>query len=161
MFWHSRNMSELKVSLQNDLTTAIRAKDQLTTGTLRMVLSAITNEEVSGKTARELTDQEVITVLNREAKKRKEAATAFDDAQRSELADRERSELEVISKYLPEGLSDEALASIISEAVAQVTSAGQSGPSAMGAVMKIVTPQVTGRADGAAVAAAVKAALTN
>jgi len=154
-------MSELKVSLQNDLTTAIRAKDQLTTGTLRMVLSAITNEEVSGKTARELTDQEVITVLNREAKKRKEAATAFDDAQRSELGDRERSELEVISKYLPEGLSDEALAAIISEAVAQVTSTGQSGPSAMGAVMKIVTPQVTGRADGAAVAAAVKAALAN
>jgi len=154
-------MSELKVSLQNDLTTAIRAKDQLTTGTLRMVLSAITNEEVSGKTARELSDQEVITVLNREAKKRKESATAFDDAQRSELADRERAELAVISKYLPEGLSEEALAAIISDAVAQVTAAGQSGPSAMGAVMKIVTPQVTGRADGAAVASAVKAALAN
>jgi len=154
-------MSELKVSLQNDLTVAIRAKDQLTTGTLRMVLSAITNEEVSGKSARELSDQEVITVLNREAKKRKEAATAFDDANRSELADRERAELEVLAKYLPEGLSDEALAAIISDAVAQVTSAGQSGPSAMGAVMKIVSPQVTGRADGAAVAAAVKAALAN
>jgi uncharacterized protein YqeY len=152
-------MSELKVSLQNDLTVAIRAKDQLTTGTLRMVLSAITNEEVSGKSARELSDQEVITVLNREAKKRKEAATAFDDAKRSELADRERAELEVLAKYLPEGLSDEALTAIISEAVAQVTASGQAGPSAMGAVMKIVSPQVTGRADGAAVAAAVKAAL--
>jgi len=154
-------MSELKVSLHNDLTTAIRAKDQMTTGTLRMVLSAITNEEVSGKSARELSDQEVITVLNREAKKRKEAATAFDDANRSELADRERADLEVLAKYLPEGLSDEALAAIISDAVAQVTSAGQSGPCAMGAVMKIVSPQVTGRADGAAVAAAVKAALAN
>ena len=154
-------MSELKVSLQNDLTAAIRAKDQLTTGTLRMVLSAITNEEVSGKSARELTEQEVITVLNREAKKRKEAATAFDDANRSELADRERAELEVLSKYLPEGLSEEALAAIISDAVAQVTGAGQVGPSAMGAVMKIVSPQVTGRADGAAVAAAVKAALAS
>ena len=154
-------MSELKVSLQNDLTTAIRAKDQLTTGTLRMVLSAITNEEVSGKVARELSDLEVVTVLNREAKKRKEAATAFDDANRSELADRERAELDVIAKYLPEGLSAEALAAIISAAVVQVTAAGQSGPSAMGAVMKIVTPQVTGRADGAAVAAAVKAALAN
>jgi len=152
-------MSELKVSLHNDLTTAIRAKDQMTTGTLRMVLSAITNEEVSGKVARELSDAEVITVLNREAKKRKEAATAFDDANRHELADRERAELEVIAKYLPEGLSDEALAAIISDAVAQVTAAGQTGPSAMGAVMKIVSPQVTGRADGAAVAAAVKAAL--
>jgi uncharacterized protein YqeY len=152
-------MSELKVSLQNDLTDAIRAKDQLTTGTLRMVLSAITNEEVSGKSARELSEQEVVTVLNREAKKRKEAAIAFDDAGRSELADRERAELEVISKYLPEALSDQALAAIISEAVAQVTAAGQSGPSAMGAVMKLVSPQVTGRADGAAVAAAVKNAL--
>jgi len=152
-------MSELKVSLQNDLTDAIRAKDQLTTGTLRMVLSAITNEEVSGKSARQLSDQEVLTVLNREAKKRKEAATAFDDANRSELADRERAELDVISKYLPEALSDGDLAAIISDAVAQVTASGQSGPSAMGAVMKIVTPQVTGRADGAAVATAVKAAL--
>jgi len=154
-------MSELKVSLQNDLTAAIRAKDQLTTGTLRMVLSAITNEEVSGKSARELSDQEVVTVLNREAKKRKEAATAFDDAQRSELADRERAELEVLAKYLPEELSQEALAAIISAAVAEVTATGQSGPSAMGAVMKIVSPQVTGRADGAAVATAVKAALAN
>jgi len=152
-------MSELKVSLQNDLTDAIRAKDQLTTGTLRMVLSAITNEEVSGKSARQLSDQEVLTVLNREAKKRKEAATAFDDANRSELADRERAELDVISKYLPEALSDGDLAAIISDAVAQVTASGQTGPSAMGAVMKIVTPQVTGRADGAAVATAVKAAL--
>lgn len=154
-------MSELKVSLQNDLTTAIRAKDQLTTGTLRMVLSAITNEEVSGKAARELSDQEVVTVLNREAKKRKEAATAFDEANRSELADRERAELEVISKYLPEALSADQLASIIATAVAEVTASGQSGPSAMGAVMKLVTPQVAGRADGAAVAAAVKAALAN
>jgi len=152
-------MSELKVSLHNDLTTAIRAKDQMTTGTLRMVLSAITNEEVSGKVARELSDAEVITVLNREAKKRKEAAAAFDDAKRSELADRERAELEVIAKYLPEGLSEEALAAIISDAVAQVSASGQTGPSAMGAVMKIVSPQVTGRADGAAVAAAVKTAL--
>jgi len=152
-------MSELKVSLQNDLTDAIRAKDQLTTGTLRMVLSAITNEEVSGKSARQLSDQEVLTVLNREAKKRKEAATAFDDANRSELADRERAELDVISKYLPEALSDGDLAAIISDAVAQVTASGQTGPSAMGTVMKIVTPQVTGRADGAAVATAVKAAL--
>jgi len=154
-------MSELKVSLQNDLTAAIRAKDQLTTGTLRMVLSAITNEEVSGKSARELSDQEVVTVLNREAKKRKEAATAFHDAQRSELADRERAELEVLAKYLPKELSQEALAAIISAAVAEVTATGQSGPSAMGAVMKIVSPQVTGRADGAAVATAVKAALAN
>jgi uncharacterized protein YqeY len=152
-------MSELKVSLQNDLTDAIRAKDQLTTGTLRMVLSAITNEEVSGKSARELSDQEVITVLNREAKKRKEAASAFDDANRPELADRERAELQVLAKYLPEALSDEELASIISSAVEEVTSAGQSGPSAMGAVMKLVSPQVAGRADGAAVASAVKAAL--
>ena len=125
-----------------------------------MVLAAITNEEVSGKVAKELTDQEVITVLNREAKKRKEAATAFDDANRPELAQRERAELDVITTYLPEALSSDALELIIREAVATAAAHGQSGPSAMGAVMKLVTPQVSGRADGAAVASAVKAALS-
>jgi uncharacterized protein YqeY len=124
-----------------------------------MVLSAITNEEVSGKEARVLDDQDMITVLNREAKKRKEAATAYDDAKRPELADKERAELEIIQAYLPAALSDEDLTKIISDAVAQVAASGSTGPSAMGAVMKIVSPQVSGRADGGAVAAAVKSAL--
>lgn len=154
-------MASLKDQIQSDLTEAIRAKDQLRSGTLRMVLAAITNEEVSGKEAKTLNDQELITVLNREAKKRKEAATAYVDAKRQDLADKENAELEVIQTYLPEALSEEQLAKIIADAVAQVTGSGQSGPSAMGAVMKLVTPQVTGRADGGQVAAAVKAALAN
>lgn len=154
-------MASLKETLQADLTSAIREKQPSVTGTLRMVLSAITNEEVSGKVARELSDQEVMQVLTREAKKRKEAATAFEDASRPELAAKELEELAIISRYLPEALSDDEIAQIVAAAVAQVTAAGQSGPSAMGAVMKLVTPQVTGRADGGQVAASVKAALAN
>lgn len=154
-------MASLKDQIQADLTESIRAKDQLRSGTLRMVLAAITNEEVSGKEAKTLNDQELITVLNREAKKRKEASVAYVEAKRQDLADKEDAELAVIQTYLPEALSDADLAKIISEAVEQVTAAGQSGPSAMGAVMKLVTPQVTGRADGGQVAASVKAALAN
>lgn len=152
-------MTNLKEQLHTDLTAAIKAKDSLTSGTLRMVLAAITNEEVSGKEARILNDQDMITVLNREAKKRKEAATAYDDAKRPELADKERAELGIIQAYLPAALSDEDLAKIIADAVAEVAASGATGPSAMGAVMKIVSPQVSGRADGGAVAAAVKSAL--
>lgn len=152
-------MTSLKDQIQNDLTESIKAKDSLRSGTLRMVLAAITNEEVSGKEAKTLSDQDLITVLNREAKKRKEAAAAYLDANRQDLADKENSELAIIQNYLPEALSADELAKIISDAVAQVTSTGQTGPSAMGAVMKLVTPQVSGRADGAAVAAAVKSAL--
>ena len=153
-------MATLKEQLQLDLTASIRAKDSLTSGTLRMVLSAITNEEVSGKEARVLSDQDFITVLNREAKKRKEAATAFDDAKRPELAAKERAELDIIQAYLPAALSDDELAEIISDAVAQASANGATGQSAMGAVMKLVSPQVAGRADGSAVAAAVKSALS-
>lgn len=153
-------MSELKTSLQHSLTEAIRAKDSTRVATIRMVLAAITNEEVAGKEARQLSDQEIITVLSREAKKRKEAATAFTDAQRPELADRELAELAVIQEYLPAALSEVELATIISIAVQDVANAGQTGPSAMGAVMKLVTPQVAGRADGSQVAQAVKAALS-
>ena len=152
-------MTNLKEQLHTDLTAAIKAKDSLTSGTLRMVLAAITNEEVSGKEARELNDLDMITVLNREAKKRKEAATAYDDAKRPELADKERAELGIIQAYLPAALSEEDLAKIIASAVAEVAASGATGPSAMGAVMKIVSPQVSGRADGGAVAAAVKSAL--
>lgn len=152
-------MTNLKEQLHTDLTAAIKAKDSLTSGTLRMVLAAITNEEVSGKEARVLNDQDMIAVLNREAKKRKEAATAYDDAKRPELADKERAELGIIQAYLPAALSDEDLAKIIADAVAEVAASGATGPSAMGAVMKIVSPQVSGRADGGAVAAAVKSAL--
>lgn len=146
----------LKERLREDLTEAIRSRDEITSGTIRMVLTAITNEEVSGKSARELTDAEVITVLSREAKKRREAAEAFDAGARPEKATLERAEGEVIAKYLPTQLSDEELAQMITDAIAET---GASGPAGMGLVMKALSPKIAGRADGATVSAAVKAAL--
>jgi len=152
-------MSALKDQLQSDLTTAIKARDEVTAATIRMALTAITNEEVSGKEARALSDDDVLTVLGREAKKRREAAEAYDAASRPELADRERAELDVIARYLPQPLSDDEVRAIVDAAVVEVTAGGASGGQAMGAVMKIVQPQVKGRADGGAVAAMVKTAL--
>ena len=152
-------MSALKDTLQSDLTVAMKSRDELSAATLRMALTAITNEEVAGKQARELSDADVITVLGREAKTRRAAAVAYDAASRPELAERERAELGVLARYLPQPLSDDEVAAIVAAAVAQVTAGGASGGQAMGAVMKLVQPQVAGRADGAAVAAAVKTAL--
>jgi uncharacterized protein YqeY len=146
----------LKERLRADLTEAIRSRDQITSGTIRMVLSAITNEEVSGKSARELTEAEVITVLAREAKKRREAAEAFDAGARPEKAVLERAEGEVIAKYLPAQLNDDELATMIRQAIAET---GASGPSGMGSVMKALSQKIAGRADGATVSAAVKTAL--
>jgi uncharacterized protein len=152
-------MGALKDRLRSDLTESMRARDELRTATLRMALSAVTNEEVAGSAARELGDDEVLRVLGHEAKKRREAAEAFDGAGRAELADRERAELVVLDGYLPAQLADEEVASLIADAVASVRASGQDGPRAMGAVMKLLQPQVTGRADGSRVAAAVRAAL--
>ncbi len=146
----------LKERLREDLTEAIRSRDEITSGTIRMVLSAITNEEVSGKSARELTDAEVITVLSREAKKRREAAEAFDAGDRAEKATLERAEGEVIARYLPAQLSEAELAQMIKDAI---TETGASGPAGMGPVMKVLSPKIAGRADGATVSSAVKAAL--
>lgn len=146
----------MKDQLQSDLTVSIKARDELRSSTLRMALAAITNEEVAGKEARELSDDDVIVVLTREAKKRREAADAYDEANRPELATRERDELAVLTTYLPEPLSEDELAAIIAAAVAE---SGASGPGGIGAVMKIVQPQVKGRADGGQVAALVRAAL--
>jgi uncharacterized protein YqeY len=120
-----------------------------------MLLTAVTNAEVSGKQARELDDQQVVDVLSTEVKKRREAATAYDDAGRQELADKERAEAEVITDYLPEQLSDEEVSAIVTAAVESTGAAGE-GMKAMGKVMAVVQPQVKGRADGAAVAAEVK-----
>jgi uncharacterized protein len=152
-------MSELADRLQNDLTTAIRARDEVGAATLRMALTAVKNEAVSGKAARELSDDDVVGVLNREAKKRREAATAYDDAKRPELAARERAELEVLAGYLPTPLTDDELATMVAAAVADARAGGADGMRAMGAVMKVLTPQVAGRADGGLVAAAVREAL--
>ena len=152
-------MSPLKDQLQADLTISIKARDEVTSATLRMVLTAITNEEVAGKEARQLSDDDVITVLGREAKKRRESAEAYDAASRPELADRERAELDVISRYMPQPLSDAEVQAIIDAAVAEVASGGATGGAAMGQVMKLVQPQVKGRADGGLIAARVKTAL--
>ncbi len=149
----------MKETMQSDLTVAIKARDEVSSSTLRMVLTALTNEEVSGKESKVLTDDDVLTVLGREGKKRKEAAEAYDDAQRPELAARERAELEVIAKYLPQQMSEDELAAIVAAAVAEVSSSGATGGALMGQVMKIVQPQVKGRADGGQVAALVKQAL--
>lgn len=151
-------MGMLEDRLREDLTTAIRTRDELTAATLRMALTATKNESVSGDTARELSDEEVVAVLGREAKKRRESAAAYDDAARPELAERERAELGVLTTYLPAQLSDAELAELVSAAVAAAGAEGQ-GMRAMGTVMKAVTPQVAGRAEGGRVAAAVKAAL--
>jgi uncharacterized protein len=149
-------MSALKETLQADVKAAMLSKDTIALSTLRMILAAITNEEVSGKEARELTDQDIVTVLNREAKKRREASAAYIEANRPELAEVEENELSVIKKYLPEELSTAELESIVTAAIAAASSSGQTGPSAMGSVMKIVQPQVAGRADGSQVANLVK-----
>jgi uncharacterized protein YqeY len=146
-------MSSLKERLRTDLTAAIKSRDELRSATLRMVLTAITNEEVAGKSARVLTDAEILTVLGREAKKRREAAEAFAAGERPAQAQRERAEETIIESYLPAQLSDAELVPIVAAAIAQT---GASGPREMGQVMKIVTPQVTGRAEGGRVAAEVR-----
>lgn len=138
-------MPELKTRLHADLVTAMKARDELTTATLRMALTAVTNEEVSGKQSRELSDDEVLRVLTREAKKRSEAADAFDAANRVELAERERAEGTVLDGYLPAQLGADELGELIRAAVAE---AGATSPAQMGAVMKLVQPRIAGRADG-------------
>src|SRR5580698_1576601 len=143
----------LKEQLRTDMVASMKRKDELRLSTLRMVLSAITNEEVAGKTARELSDDDVLKVIAREAKKRREAAEAYDGAGRVELADRERAEGTVLDEYLPAQLSDEQIAAIVSAAIADT---GAAGPQAMGQVMKIVQPQIAGRAEGGRVAGEVK-----
>lgn len=149
-------MSTLKERLQADLTESIRARDELRTATLRMALTAVTTEEVAGKAARTLSDDDVVRVLTREAKKRREAATAYDEGGRPDRAERERAEGEVLDGYLPAQLSDDELAALARDAVAEV---GAESPREMGAVMKVLSPRVAGRAEGGRVAAAVKTVL--
>ena len=155
----SGDTSTLKQQLQADLNAAMKSGDEITKATLRMALTAITNEEVSGKQARELSDDEVVTVLVREGKKRKESATAYDDANRPELAARERAELVVLERYLPQQLDEAELNALIDAAIADAAAAGQTGMRAMGQIMKSLQPQIAGRADGSAVAATIKARL--
>jgi uncharacterized protein YqeY len=148
-------MSELKDRLRTDLTASIKARDELRSSTLRMVLTAVTNAEVSGKQSRELSDEDVVGVLSSEAKKRREAAEAFEDAGRTEMAAKERAEAEVLAVYLPTPLSEQEVADLVTSAIAQ-TGAREEGMRAMGKVMGAISSQVKGRADGAAVAAEVR-----
>ncbi|MHC1557724.1 GatB/YqeY domain-containing protein [Actinomycetospora sp. C-140] len=151
-------MAELKERLRSDLTTAMKARDEVRVSTIRMALSAINTEEVAGDAHRELSDDEVVTVLGRESKKRRESAEAFDGAGRTELAERERAEQAVLTDYLPAQLSDEELTSLVAAAIAET---GAEGPKQMGAVMKVVQPQVAGRADGRRVSGEVKRQLSS
>ncbi|MCD4523441.1 GatB/YqeY domain-containing protein [Nocardioides sp. cx-173] len=148
-------MSALKDRLRADLTTAIKGRDEVRSSTLRMVLTAITNAEVAGKEARELSDDDIIGVLSSEAKKRREAATAFADGGRAEMAAKEQAEAAVLADYLPEALTEAEISALVTAAIEQTGAAGE-GMRAMGKVMGVVTPQVKGRADGGAVAAEVR-----
>ncbi len=148
-------MSDLKDRLRTDLTAAIKARDSLRSSTLRLVLTAITNAEVSGKEPRELSDEDVVGVLSTEAKKRRESADAFAEAGRAELAEKERAEAEVIADYLPEQLSESEVTELVASTIASLGVAGD-GMKAMGRVMGTLQPQVKGRADGAFVAAEVR-----
>lgn len=146
-------MAELKDRLRTDLTTAMKARDTVRTRTLRSALTAVSTAEVAGHTSRELSDDEVIKVLAREAKRRREAADAFDAAGRAEQASAERAEGDVLDAYLPAQLGDDEVAAIVAAGIAE---SGAAGPRAMGQVMKVVTPQIAGRAEGARVAAEVR-----
>lgn len=151
----------LKTRLQDDLTLAMKANDDLTKSTVRMLLAAVMNAEVAGKEAVTLNDAQVIAVLRSEAKKRVESAEVYEQAGRTELADKEKAELSVIEKYLPAAMDEAALRAIVDEEVASAAAAGQSGPKAMGVVIKAVKERVGDGADGAAIAAAVKSALSS
>ena len=147
----------LKEKLQSDLTDAIRSKDGVKSGTIRMLLAAITNEEVAGKSAKVLSDAEVITVVSREAKKRREAVEAYTNAKRDDLANKEKEEAAVIALYLPEQLSEADIKKLIADAIAETNA---SGPAGMGVVMKVLQPKIAGKADGGLVSSLVKAALS-
>jgi uncharacterized protein YqeY len=146
----------LKEKLQTDLTDAIRSRNEIVSGTVRMLLAAITNEEVAGKAAKVLTDAEIITVLSREAKKRREAVEAYTQAKRNDLASKEKAEAAVIANYLPEQLSEDEIKKLIQAAIAET---GAKGPAGMGIVMKVLQPKIAGKADGGVVSGLVKAAL--
>ena len=151
-------MADLKERLRADLTSAMRARDQLRMRTLRSALSSITNEEVAGASARTLSDDEVLKVLTREARKRREAAEAFSAAGRSDQAAAERAEGEVLAGYLPAPLSDDELTALVDGAIGE---AGATSMAGMGPVMKLLTPRVAGRADGGRVAAEVRRRLSS
>lgn len=152
-------MSSLKESIQADLTAAMRRSDDMVKSTLRMALAAIMNAEVAGDEAVQLSDDQVIGVLQAEVKKRTEAAEIYDDAGRTEAAMKERAEAEVLARYLPAALSEDELRTIVTEEVATAAASGNTGMKAMGAVVKAVRTRAGSSADGGLIAALVKSAL--
>ncbi|MFC7625721.1 GatB/YqeY domain-containing protein [Microlunatus sp. GCM10028923] len=152
-------MAELKERLHADMVASLKARDSVRTSTLRMVLTAITEAEVSGKAAKELTAEQELDVVIKEAKKRRESEEAYADAGRTDLADKERAEAEVLADYLPQQLGEAEIAELVREAIAE-TGAAELGPRGIGKVMGVLTPRTKGKADGGAVAAEVKRQLT-
>jgi uncharacterized protein YqeY len=155
-------VSELKNRLRSDLTVAMKARDALTTGTLRLALAAVTTAEVAGTQAKQLSDAEVVAVLQKEVRKRGEAAEAFAGAGRAEQAAKERAEADVLSAYLPRALTDDEVDRMVRSAVESVAASTGSAPTMrqMGLVIKDVQARAQGRADGSRIAAAVKLALS-
>ena len=149
----------LKRQLRDDLTTSMKARDELTTATLRMLISAVMNAEVAGKSQIALTDDQVIDVLRSECKKRAESAEVYRANDRAAMADREAAELGVLQRYLPAAMSDDDLIAIANEEIAALAAAGTTGPRAMGIAVKAVRGRAGSGADGGRVAAVVKAAL--
>src|ERR1700712_5603546 len=146
-------MTSLAQTMHDDMIAAMRAQDDAVTRTLRMTVTAVKNEEVAGKDPRALTDADVIVVLGREAKKRREAAEAFAAAGRTELAERELEEAAVLDRYLPAQLTDAELIALVAEAIAET---GAAGPRGLGLVMKTLGPATAGKADGGRVSAEVR-----
>ncbi len=146
----------LAEQIQTDLTAAMKVRDQLTTSVLRLVLAAIKEARVSGQGAHDLSDDEVLAILSREAKRRDEAATAFADGGRTDSAEKELAERAILARYLPAPMTDEDVAALVDEALAE---GGFDSPSQMGMAMKAAVAKVAGRADGKAVSALVKARL--
>jgi uncharacterized protein YqeY len=153
--------NSVKAQLQVDLTTAMKARDELATSTIRMVRAAIMNAEVAGEQAIELTDEQAIAVLRSEAKKRAESAEVYEQNGRPESAAKERAEIEIIERYLPAAMSDEQLASIVDEEVAAAAANGAAGGKAMGMVIKAVRDRAGATADGGRIAALVKERLAS
>jgi uncharacterized protein YqeY len=149
----------IKSRLQSDLTASMKARDELTTSTIRMLRAAIMNAEVAGSEAIELTDEQAIAVLQSEAKKRAEAADVYEQAGRADSAAKERAELVVIERYLPAAMSDDELQAIVSEEVGKAAASGAEGQRAMGQVIKAVRERAGAAADGSRIAAMVKSAL--
>ena len=152
--------SEMKQRLHNDMTAALKARDDLRKSTLRMALTAVTKAEVAGKEARELSDAEIVDVLGAEAKKRRESVIAYREAGREELAEKEQAEADILAEYLPEQLSAEEIAALVTEAIG-ATGAAELGPRGIGKVMGALQPKVKGKADGGAVSAEVKRQLSS